>query len=79
MQSVPHLRGARSRAKLSDALSKAGIVHRCHPSVDRAIVLSEGTDITQCPGFESGDFYVQDAGAQMAATLLPRLRQALRS
>jgi 16S rRNA (cytosine967-C5)-methyltransferase len=53
------------------ACKEQGIVARAHPSVASAIIVNEHTHIPSCPGYEEGWFYVQDAGAQMAATLLP--------
>lgn len=51
-------------AKLSDTLEAMA-----HPQLAQAILLNS-TDVTQLPGFQQGDFSVQDPSAQWAAHLL---------
>ena len=51
-------------------LGSAGIEASRHSTVSTAIVLSAPCEVTQLPGFERGILNVQDAAAQIAATLL---------
>jgi len=41
-----------------------------HGSAEQALVLAHACDVNELPGFKDGWFSVQDAGAQLAATLL---------
>lgn len=51
-------------------LSSAGIEASPHSTVTTAIELSAPCEVTQLPGFEQGILSVQDAAAQIAASLL---------
>ncbi|MGB5323979.1 MAG: 16S rRNA (cytosine(967)-C(5))-methyltransferase RsmB [Pseudomonadales bacterium] len=59
-----------SREQYALQLRDAGLV--CEPSalVDTALLLERAVDPTALPGFQDGAASVQDAGAQLAATLL---------
>jgi 16S rRNA (cytosine967-C5)-methyltransferase len=52
-------------------LDAAGIEACRHPRVGCAIELAEAREVTALPGFPQGLLSVQDAAAQLAATLLP--------
>jgi 16S rRNA (cytosine967-C5)-methyltransferase len=52
-------------------LDADGIEARRHARVETAIELTEPRDVTGLPGFSQGLLSVQDAAAQLAATLLP--------
>ncbi len=58
------------RAQALAALAIAGVEARAHPRVASAILLAESCDPTDLPGFADGRFSVQDAAAQLAASLL---------
>ncbi len=47
-----------------------GIAARVHPSVPSALLLSEPVAVERLPGFGDGEVSVQDAGAQLAGSLL---------
>jgi 16S rRNA (cytosine967-C5)-methyltransferase len=67
------LRADTRRAKLDDlinALGSDGIEARKHEIVATAIELASPCDVTQLAGFEQGILNVQDAAAQIAASLL---------
>lgn len=51
-------------------LKQAGISAQAHVTVSSAIVLGSPTRVTELPNFAEGAVSVQDAAAQMAATLL---------
>jgi 16S rRNA (cytosine967-C5)-methyltransferase len=51
-------------------LAADGILATRHALVDTAILLETPCDVTQLPGFEQGLLSVQDAAAQLAATIL---------
>lgn len=51
-------------------LEKAGIEAYAHPLVPSAVTLVKPIDVTQLPGFTQGMVSVQDAAAQLAASLL---------
>jgi len=51
-------------------LAANGIGASRHTKVETAIVLESPCDVTQLPGFEAGRLSVQDASAQIAASLL---------
>ena len=52
-------------------LGAAGFEATRHARVTSAITLFEPCDVTRLPGFDRGLLSVQDAAAQLAATLLP--------
>lgn len=60
----PNIHRAEYLAKLSETLGASA-----HPQLSQAILLNS-TDVTQLPGFQQGDFSVQDPSAQWAAHLL---------
>ncbi len=47
-----------------------GIESQVHAYAGQALSLSDGVDVTSLPGFSQGEISVQDAGAQLAASLL---------
>lgn len=51
-------------------LAQQGIEAQTHALADSAVVLAQYIDVTQLPGYDEGEFSVQDAGAQLAASLL---------
>ena len=51
-------------------LSATGIEARPHPVADTAITLAAPCGVTELPGWDDGDVSVQDAAAQLCATLL---------
>ena len=53
-------------------LGEAGVEAHRHARVECAIELPVPCDVTALPGFSQGLLSVQDAAAQLAATLLPR-------
>jgi 16S rRNA (cytosine967-C5)-methyltransferase len=53
-----------------DELAAAGLPARALPWSTAAVVLEEPVPVGQLPGFQEGRVSVQDAGAQIAATLL---------
>jgi 16S rRNA (cytosine967-C5)-methyltransferase len=53
-----------------DALEQAGVYAHQHPVVATAITLLTPCDVRTLPGFEQGWIAVQDAAAQLAASLL---------
>mgnify|MGYP001548069969 FL=1 len=57
------------RASLIDQLQAAGHAATAHPWLADALVLPHSTDVTRLPGFEDGQFAVQDGAAQVAADL----------
>lgn len=59
-----------TQATLLDQLLNEGISAHAHPHAPQGIVLEESTDVTALPGFEEGDFSIQDPAAQQAAHLL---------
>ena len=59
-----------SREALLSALREAGVAAHAHPELADAVVLAHSTDVTRLPGFDSGDFAVQDGAAQLATDLL---------
>ncbi len=59
-----------ARDDLLDALRSDGIEARKHESIATAIELASPCDVTQLGGFEQGILSVQDAAAQIAASLL---------
>jgi 16S rRNA (cytosine967-C5)-methyltransferase len=52
-------------------LAAAGVEAQRHARVESAIVLPSPCEVTALPGFSEGLLSVQDASAQLAATLLP--------
>jgi len=58
------------REALLARLREAGVAAHAHPELADAVVLAESTDVTRLPGFDTGDFAVQDGAAQLAADLL---------
>ena len=59
-----------SREALLARLREAGVAAHAHPELADAVVLARSTDVTRLPGFDSGDFAVQDGAAQLATDLL---------
>lgn len=59
-----------TRDEYSAILTENGIAHEKHALIDSAIVLKEAVAVTSLPGFMDGMCSVQDASAQLAATLL---------
>lgn len=64
-----------TREQFSEQLTAAHIEHLCYG--EDAIVLDKALPVQQIPGFSEGLCAVQDAGAQLAASLLP-LQDGLR-
>lgn len=60
-----------TREAYARALSAAGITWREIEPVASALSLQAPVDVDQLPGFAAGQVSVQDAGAQLAAWLLP--------
>ena len=59
-----------SREGFIEQLQTAGYMATTHPWLRDALVLPHSTDVTRMPGFDAGDFAVQDGAAQVAADLL---------
>ena len=59
-----------ARSSCLDKLNEAGIEAEPHPLVDSALTLSTPLDVGRLPGFREGTVSVQDAAAQLAASLL---------
>ena len=59
------------REQVQDAFAQAGIGAR--PVLEDGLVLAEPRPVAQLPGYGQGWWSVQDAGAQLAAPLLPLL------
>ncbi len=59
-----------SRDTYLEQLRAAGIAAHTHASVDTAVVLDTPVPVSILPGFAAGAVSVQDAAAQLAATLL---------
>ncbi len=59
-----------SREQFQVKLNEAGMASLSLEQVPTAIVLAEATSTELIPGFKSGELSVQDAAAQIAATLL---------
>ena len=59
-----------SRESYLDKLSRAGIRAEKMDLTPSAILVSSPVDVSRLPGFEAGYVSIQDAGAQLAATLL---------
>jgi 16S rRNA (cytosine967-C5)-methyltransferase len=57
-------------ARYLEELAAAGLPARAVPWAPAAVVLEEPVPVAQLPGFQEGRVSVQDAGAQIAATLL---------
>lgn len=64
------LRAAIARDELQQKLAAQGLSTTAHELIDTALVVNEASDITQLASFADGEFAVQDAAAQIAATLL---------
>ena len=60
-----------SREDYAAELAQAGHETQPHPYVESALMLTQSTDVQGLPGFARGRVSVQDAGAQLAAWLLP--------
>lgn len=58
------------RADYASRMAEAGLAARPHPTVASAVILDEPVAVERLPGFAQGLVSVQDAGAQLAATLL---------
>jgi 16S rRNA (cytosine967-C5)-methyltransferase len=59
-----------SQAEMRERLAQAGIASR--PVGEHGLVLAQPRPVSEIPGFAQGELSVQDAGAQLAATLLLR-------
>ena len=59
-----------SRDQYLARLAQAGIAATAHPLSETAVVLDTPVAVSELPGFAAGDVSVQDAAAQLAATLL---------
>jgi 16S rRNA (cytosine967-C5)-methyltransferase len=57
-------------ARYLEELGAAGVSARAMPWAPTAVMLDEPVPVVQVPGFQEGRVSVQDAGAQIAATLL---------
>jgi 16S rRNA (cytosine967-C5)-methyltransferase len=67
------LRVNRNRATREEVLGRltgAGQTAELHPWLADGLVLPHSTDVTRLPGFDLGDFAVQDGAAQVPADLL---------
>jgi 16S rRNA (cytosine967-C5)-methyltransferase len=62
--------GKITRAAYCDRLAQAGIAAQAVPDVDSALILESPVPVEMLPGFHAGEVSVQDAAAQLAATLL---------
>ena len=60
----------KSRESYLSELEKAGFLATAIPYTPSGIVLKTPTDITTLPGFDAGEFSVQDGAAQLSAALL---------
>ncbi len=58
-----------TREDFSAQLNALGMTHQCYG--EDAIILDKAVPVQQIPGFDQGVCAVQDAGAQLAASLLP--------
>lgn len=58
-----------SREAFSQQLSNLHIAHRCYG--EDAVILENALPVQEIPGFDQGVCAVQDAGAQLAASLVP--------
>lgn len=63
------------RGHVLDVFDRAGIA--AHPVLEDGLALASARPVAQLPGYAQGWWSVQDAGAQMAAPLLP-LRDGMR-
>jgi 16S rRNA (cytosine967-C5)-methyltransferase len=61
---------ALTREMYLQKLQQKNIAAQIHGISDVAITLQQQLDVTTLPGYEDGEFSVQDAGAQLAADLL---------
>ena len=59
-----------SREQYLARLAQAGITASAHPFSETAVTLDAAVAVSELPGFTAGDVSVQDAAAQLAATLL---------
>jgi 16S rRNA (cytosine967-C5)-methyltransferase len=59
-----------SRDRYLARLAQAGLAASAHALSDTAVVLASPVSVSELPGFAEGDVSVQDAAAQLAATLL---------
>jgi len=59
-----------SRQDYISRLHEQGFESQIHAYAEQALSLSDGVDVTSLPGFSHGEISVQDAGAQLAASLL---------
>jgi 16S rRNA (cytosine967-C5)-methyltransferase len=59
-----------SRDQYLARLAQAGHAASAHPFSETAVVLASPVAVSELPGFAAGDVSVQDAAAQLAATLL---------
>lgn len=63
-------RAVTDRSQLQQRLAQQGLETEPHPVIESALTVLESTDISQLESFKNGEFVVQDAAAQIAATLL---------
>lgn len=56
--------------RFTEKLDEQDISYQLVAELPQGIVLNKSQNITQLPGYESGEFYVQDGSAQMASLLL---------
>ena len=59
-----------SRDAYLQKLQQQGLQASAHALSNAAITLAQATDVSALPGYQQGEFAVQDAGAQLAAVLL---------
>ncbi|MDD9893737.1 MAG: 16S rRNA (cytosine(967)-C(5))-methyltransferase RsmB [Gammaproteobacteria bacterium] len=64
------LRAVTSRPELQAKLAEQGLKTEPHAGIESALTVTEAVDITGLASFTNGEFIVQDAAAQIAATLL---------
>jgi len=63
-------RNRATREEVVGRLAGAGQTAELHPWLADGLVLPHSTDVTRLPGFDQGDFAVQDGAAQVPADLL---------
>ena len=59
-----------TREEFLERLRKGGIVARPATLSPVGVVLEKGQDVTSLPGFQAGDFYVEDEAAQLIPPIL---------
>lgn len=66
-----------SRAQYVAKLKQHNIAYKISEYLPHSIAITQSQDVSQLPGFEQGEFYIQDESAQKAALLLniePKMR-----